>query len=152
MITMTDKEKYICLNCYTIGELSDKARCSACDSDVVASCEQVQNMTPRAEARLHKDTKPVSRHRDPLLNNQADTRFWYRFHYNGFETVVSYTKARNLAEAMQYARSPMCEWYVSPSSPEIDALTQLPTQLLNHQEYLQWCSKLWPLTVEESTV
>jgi hypothetical protein len=129
---VTDKEKYICLNCYNIDELSDTLRCKACDSDVVASCETVQNMTPKAESKLFKKSRPVSRQ-------------WYHLRYGIFETIVSYTKANSLEEAIRYASSSSCEWYPIQNQEGFNFVDGLESKLLNHAEYLQWCENKWPL-------
>jgi hypothetical protein len=137
MTDQTDKEKYICLNCFAIGELSSTLRCLSCDSDVVASCESVKNITPRAE----------SRRLGALSATAISKRHWYHFECNGFETVVSYTKASSFEEAIQYAKSANCEWYMSSSlCPTLNELGLMKPKLLNHAEYIQWCEKLWPLT------
>jgi hypothetical protein len=140
----TDKEQYICLNCYAVGSLTEQLRCASCDSDVVASCEAVQRMTPRSEAK-HFKTPTV-----------ASSRQWFLLTCNGFETVVSYTKAHTLEEAINYAKSAMCEWYISSKlCPTLDELGLIQSKLLNHKEYLQWCEEKWPLvavSVEESKV
>lgn len=132
----TDKEVYICHNCFKIAPLNEHGRCTSCDSSAVTSVHQVKSMTPQAEARL--ETKFSQRTSEVIPNR------WYHFVDKNFETVVSYMKAKNIEEALEYSLSPMCEWYRVGNGVDIRS------EVFNHSQYIEWAKKLWPLTTEES--
>lgn len=127
----SDKEQYLCLVCQHIGELSSTGRCSVCNEDDVVSIEKLLNVTQTA------GLTPVSR---PIAAYFQE-RQWYHIKCGFFECVVSYTKALSLDEALEYARSSKCEWYFV-DTPERQPF-EVETTLINHSEFLEWCSNKW---------
>lgn len=138
--SLGDKEKFVCLNCYTVAPLSDSLRCSSCNSDSVVSAETLQNAV----------TEPESRHRVTPSQQATMPRAkqkWYRIQCGLFETVISYTKALSREEALIYAASPFCEWHrIKDVSDEIFNGASFETTELDHNEFLEWCRKMWPLS------
>lgn len=135
----TDKERFVCLNCYAVGPLDDQLHCSKCQSDTVIAAETLSGLQPLVAAH-------ELRHQVEQLQTQQK-RFtpgpWYHIRLGSFETVVSYTKATTEDEALEYASSPLCQWYYvkqdGAEAPLVD-ITEL-----KHEEYLQWCRRLWSL-------
>jgi hypothetical protein len=134
MTQETNNMKFICLDCFTVGELTAEARCVVCNSGNVISTELVKQAS--VEVQGTTSSKP-----------QQIPGVWYHIRYDVFETIVSPAKASNLDEAHRYAMSPLCEWYLHSDSllyPGFDTL-ELESKTLNHKEYLEWCEAKWPL-------
>jgi|ERR1700730_3219809 len=151
MTQLNDKEQYFCQSCLAVVSLNTTGRCETCNADNVVPMAAIQAI---ADALKPHMAEPKSRPTTPRLSidQLLHTRIWYYLRCSYFETVVSYTKASNLQEAIQYAMSPVAEWYVVREEHEkLIVENTLETRLLNHAEFNLWCNKNLQLNLDEST-
>jgi hypothetical protein len=88
---MSDKEQYICLSCYFVGELDIHGRCTKCQSLSVATTEQLQRIDrllgPRAGSEVSKkkqsEEKELS-HKEQFYYNwtEVDSNVKLPFRHN----------------------------------------------------------------------
>lgn len=125
-----DKEQYFCPNCVALVTLNVHGRCDTCSSDHVVPMAKLQT----AFDALTASPKPRFLGRPIHIGPE---RRWFHIRFGSFETCVSPLKATCLSEALAYAKSPFCQWYL------VEDVTgqECETTELNHQEFLEWCDK-----------
>jgi hypothetical protein len=129
--------KYVCLSCFSVFEAETETSC-ICGSTSVISGE---DLTKYAPASGSKSPKPKVEH------------IWFHINWGPFETVVSYTQALTQDQALEYATTTKHEWYVRVCSFDVNVPWEIKE--LNHEQFNQWCAKMWPVfrptTTDEST-
>lgn len=150
MTQQNDKEQYFCQQCLDVVSLSTTGRCEKCNADNVVSMAVIQQIALQTETK--PELRPTSQY--PSQRRSFDevmqSHQWYHIKWGPFETVVPYTKASNLEEALRYAQSSFCEWFFVNS----DEVFEMESKILNRKEFITWARKLWPfdesLNTEES--
>jgi hypothetical protein len=98
---MTDKEQYMCLSCYFVGELDIHGRCTRCQSLSVATTEQLQRIDRLLGPAVLQEPK-----------REAKQLRWWHFVCGPFESYVSNYRCTNIHEAIHEVSHNNYEWTV----------------------------------------
>lgn len=119
----TDKESFVCLNCYFVGPLDVHGRCVKCSSDVVASVEAIKALDSpekRADAQYHA----------------SKSLRWWHFVWGPFEAYVSNYRCTNVEEARHEVSHDNYAWTLRCDISDMKGFNdQVAVEDLSNEEY-----------------
>jgi hypothetical protein len=111
---MSDKENFVCMNCYYVGPLSLSGQCEKCNSGSVYSAEAIKGIASAYQEGKEKYHIPKELK-------------WWHFVCGPFETTISNYRVKDLEEAKRHVCSHMYEWNIRLNwfvdEPDVTELT-----------------------------